>query len=1437
MKKKFCGICLLMTLVGTLSAVAETIEVGTMSEFRTAVEMAIANGTAPDIVLTDNIDMTGWTTPSGVFRGTIGGACTEKNEYDVEVPSLHGFYGASEPLLESVEESEIHDLFISSFSMQTISLFDGYGALATEARDMKFYNIVLSQITMDTGDDYAGALLARAYNCAFESVLVENSKLTADGTYAGGIVGLAEGCTFEDCSTNVGTMVYAEGDGTSAYAGGLVGRTVGGSFTGCTNMASVGGDDDCIGGLVGHSEGTSFFSCANIGLVTMTDEDRFAAAAESVAAAAVLAGGLYAAGAAIAASDAVMYALGTKILISEMAKYGVFRFSLAQGGYTYMMTANMSTLLAAGYIVLPILIAAGVGLAIYLSQEPDEMGGICGSAVGGTFSCCINGGSLTNLDAYCGGIVGYAENGNTALRIVNCMNEGYVTGDEQTGGIVGKLASGTVESCLNVGQVNTDSEETWGRIYGQLGSSAASRDNYLLSTPDDPGASDRITVTQQQLASGAVALALNGTAANSAATSPVWHQNVRTGDSKDNNALYPRPSGEYGVVTDATIAAFNGDINHYVATGNDLYRAVANPYAHIKLSADVELGSRFNLMSQRWPFQGVLDGNGYTITGFNYNDDIDEAASSMDAMGLFLYAEGAAFKNLTINGADIYADNNAAALVAFSKGCRYENITFTGLGKVHVDDAVVGALIGASQNDTLQLVTVGGGWHITADGTGVNAYAGGIVGQATGSTFTSCSCAATVVGNDNHVGGIAALATRCTFTDCSNEGIVQHEVTTGITAIDDYVGGIAAYAKGCTFDRCVNSASILCGDESAGGICGYAAADGNRKSLFTNCLNTGAVTTDDDFAGGIVGSIYGSSIANCLNMGTVKGDYSGGIFGHYGEGASWTNNYYLNDSYRVDDSGRCGVNTSLLATGQVAWWLNGSTSADTSAWHQNLSGSNKDGYPVLDATHAAVIPQNFTNAYHISTASELLSFAQYVNENDITPMKPIAYLDADIDLTNCEWTPIGTEGNPFKGYFNGQGHTIDHLVYTGTTGRIGLFGTVGAGAEIRNVILGPNSSIATTCTLRDHGGVAGIVGCASGNDNGTVTIIGCGNEATVSGPNVINVAGILGAVYLNDGVHVHIAGCYNSGTITGVAESAAICGYARFGAVITSCFDEGTVYGNDNNTSFARMESDGTLTNCFHTNGYQSGVTTFDGSLDNTGAVCYMLNDQKNEGSTVYWQLDLGQQNPRIVPGDKGIYYTRSLTNRYGTVTLPFSTVSDDHVQLYILSDESNGDELVFTAVDDLSAGTPALFCVEEGATSVTLLSTDESEFDWDKGMTPVVAGDWTMRGSLSNYSTYPSFTDEGIYYIAQNRFWYAEKPATVGTYRAWLRNTADYTGSITLRTDGTATAIRPAELSEDETPAFPLLPSDSYYDLQGRRVESPTNGIYICGGKKVMVK
>lgn len=147
-------------------------------------------------------------------------------------------------------------------------------------------------------------------------------------------------------------------------------------------------------------------------------------------------------------------------------------------------------------------------------------------------------------------------------------------------------------------------------------------------------------------------------------------------------------------------------------------------------------------------------------------------------------------------------------------------------------------------------------------------------------------------------------------------------------------------------------------------------------------------------------------------------------------------------------------------------------------------------------------------------------------------------LAADITLTG-QWTPLGTEGSPFTGTFDGAGHSIKGLTVTASSDldNSGLFGYA-KGATLKNVsIIGAKvdgdehigillgnakqvniSGVMTSgiVTGRDH--VGGIVGDASGSaDNGEFTSIS----------NCMSTAGVFSRTYQAGG----IAGIVNVGII------------------------------------------------------------------------------------------------------------------------------------------------------------------------------------------------------------------------------------------------------------------------------------------------------------------
>lgn len=104
---------------------------------------------------------------------------------------------------------------------------------------------------------------------------------------------------------------------------------------------------------------------------------------------------------------------------------------------------------------------------------------------------------------------------------------------------------------------------------------------------------------------------------------------------------------------------------------------------------------------------------------------------------------------------------------------------------------------------------------------------------------------------------------------------------------------------------------------------------------------------------------------------------------------------------------------------------------------------------------------------------------------------------------------------------------------------------------------------------------------------------------------------------------------------------------------------------------------------------------------------------------------------------------------------------------------------------------------------------------------------------------SYEEMIDEGaeVYVYTLNNgskgvnFYRMNEESKLGANKAYLRiakaEFADEESSVSMRFGGDATLIESIHIVE----------SNTYFDLQGRKVENPTNGLYIINGQKVLVK
>lgn len=258
--------------------------------------------------------------------------------------------------------------------------------------------------------------------------------------------------------------------------------------------------------------------------------------------------------------------------------------------------------------------------------------------------------------------------------------------------------------------------------------------------------------------------------------------------------------------------------------------------------------------------------------------------------------------------------------------------------------------------------------------------------------------------------------------------------------------------------------------------------------------------------------------------------------------------------------------------------------------------------------------------YTVNNEKGLKNLAELVNNGETNIN---ITLNTDLNLTNMEWTPIGTESQPYTGTFDGGDHTIMELKITGSNDYVGLFGRIGSGGAVKNVILTDVSVI---------GG--NIVGGVTGQNDGTIE--NCSVDGMVTGKGLTDTGGIAGTNYGT------ISGCSAEGTVTGSVNVGGIAGGSQLGVTIDGCHSTAAVSGSSsvggvvgnlgNNCSLMASystgnvtatrtggciaggvvgyNSKGTVTGCYHATGSitSSGGDGIGGIVGNnigTVAACY----------------------------------------------------------------------------------------------------------------------------------------------------------------------------------------------------------------------------------------
>lgn len=679
-------------------------------------------------------------------------------------------------------------------------------------------------------------------------------------------------------------------------------------------------------------------------------------------------------------------------------------------------------------------------------------------------------------------------------------------------------------------------------------------------------------------------------------------------------------------------------------------------------------------------FDGVFDGNGYTISNLYIND------KNGSNLGLLGYVnpttKKTSVKNLKMANVQIVGKTDIAAVCTSGFNATFENI-----------EVISGSIAGFS------------------DIYGISGCRG---------SAKNCINRADVTASRYNVAGVISTI-QDEASNCSNYG----KITTGT----GWAGGIAGGSDGfTTIQNCANygeihvTGTVNSTDYAVGGLLGYP-----WNIEISNCANFGNIylTEQSEFVGAIVGTVQlkkaSGILANTCEI--------------YVGGAAQANVPVLQSGIKwlednVDNTATCIIPTAeQLASGWLAWQLQLNCGIQT--WGQNISTEPKDAYPVIGGsvlyaegsctddlsaatsfsnnpgvvthkfTHHDAVPATcskkgnheywycsdckkyfkeaicenaytddadpetgvwiemiphtlpidfdengvkycsvcghiegeapmlvadeaspFNGYYAFSKAGHLVWLHNQVQAYDaVTNPSPIesikCYLANDISLkavchpadaannvAEANWNPIGGK-NPFKGIFDGNGHTVSDLYINSSGSNLGLFGYVD-GAEIKNVTV--------------QGNVTGFY--EEGNEQ--------------SGQYVGLVLGV-------GTTKSKLENCESRGSVTGCSYVGGIAGLIANNCFITSCTNRATVknYPGTSGAYFGGIVGYGTgLSFCAN----YADITAEGSSVG--GLVGYVFPDINNEGMSNCMNVGnvIGKQN---VGGLAGECFAPQNTNNY----------------------------------------------------------------------------------------------------------------------------------------------------------------------------------------------
>ena len=380
-------------------------------------------------------------------------------------------------------------------------------------------------------------------------------------------------------------------------------------------------------------------------------------------------------------------------------------------------------------------------------------------------------------------------------------------------------------------------------------------------------------------------------------------------------------SGVYLISKPCHLAWFRDYVNGTIVDDGEA-AGTTHPSASAMLTADIDLKNYchaaedgkellswipIGYVNNSW--KGNMDGQGHTISHLYIK-------TAQNYVGLFGYIDGATIQDLIFDNAKV------------------ENVNTTG-----TNTSYTGILVGyayAYPDSPAHIKGIKTTKNCTVIG---QEDTGGIVGFAK-INLENCENHSSVEGTKS-VGGIAGRSAVINIRRSTNYGTVENNKT--------YIGGIIGYAYGTSIEDCANYGKISSTGLYTGGIAGQTVANSSIQNVFsygdvTNNKNTNL------YSGIIIGNVEGGTL-------TAKGIVAynkEALLNNSSENIKIVGKGSLTlEDGKVEADVVKAFTQQQIKSGEVAWLLNGSTSApaegSTLAWYQKL-GDNADAYPVLKST-------------------------------------------------------------------------------------------------------------------------------------------------------------------------------------------------------------------------------------------------------------------------------------------------------------------------------------------------------------------------------------------------------------------------------------------------------------------------------------------------------